>query len=152
MLTDEFVRFARGGRLVVKDVNSTTERFLACLNTLHGLSVTAKDISRMSGMEEDEVASLIRRGLLLHRDTTSFWLAVPNAAVFVNELQRGREQLEKIIKRAKFKEVLKRDLIKRKWKWSKLGMKYHIADLVGRGSATAIDTTSGALIRLVPPQ
>jgi hypothetical protein len=149
MLTDEYIRFARGGRLTVKGSHPATEKFLSCLPKCNGVSVTSQDVMRMTGMAEEAVASLVRHGLLLDRDAKSYWIAVPNAAGFVKELLRGREELQKIIKRSKFKELLKRDLLKRKCKWSKLGMKYHIADLVGSGQADAIHTTSGPLIRLV---
>ena len=80
MLADEYVRFVRGGRLTAADPHSTVERFLGCLPKCNGVSVTSKDIMAMSGMEEKKVASLVRHGLLLHRDANSFWLAVPNAA------------------------------------------------------------------------
>ena len=82
-----------------------------------------------------------------HRDTVSYWTAIPNAGPVLGWMRKGRVEILAMLKRAKYREVLRRDLLKRKLRGSKLGMPFHIADVVGLGLVTSIKTTSGDLYR-----
>ena len=146
VLADEFRQHVKSRS---DDANAdATDRLLQIVLKHQGVSVTKKDLTSGEAAADDTtITTLIRTGLLLHRDRTSFWLAVPNAGVFMKDLRKGRDTLLKMLKRAKFKEVLQHDLLNRKLKGSALGMRFHIADVVGMGAAERIKTTSGDLIR-----
>jgi hypothetical protein len=124
-----------------------TDALLTEIMKCKGVSITRADLLANTGGNPAGLTTLVRRGLLLHRDSLSYWLSIPNAGLFMKDLRKGREELVRMLKRAKFKEVLQHDLVKRKLRGSKLGVKYHVADLVGMGVAKLIQTTSGPLIR-----
>lgn len=123
------------------------EVYLKSLGEHHGVSITKADLTRHTKLGEDGVARLMNRGLLLHRDTVSYWTAIPNAGPVLGWMRKGRVEILAMLKRAKYREVLRRDLLKRKLRGSKLGMLFHIADVVGLGLVTSIKTTSGDLYR-----
>ena len=50
---------------------------------------------------------LILCGVLSGRAEDSWWISIPNAGLFVNTLMRGRAALLKVIKKCKYKEILK---------------------------------------------
>lgn len=77
---------------------------------------------------------LVRHGILLPRDVgknKSWWFGIPGISPFVKSLIKGRSAVQLMMKRSKFNEVLESELESRKLSVSKLGMKYHIHDLVG---------------------
>ena len=130
----------------------STDQLLQTVMKHQSVSVSRTELtSGKDAVDSGTVTTLIRRGLLLHRDRASFWLAVPNAGVFMKDLRKGREELLRMLKRAKFKEVLQHDLLNRKLRGTKLGMRFHISDVVGLGAAERIKTTSGDLIRWRAP-
>jgi serine/threonine-protein kinase 19 len=53
-----------------------------------------------------------------------------------------------MIKRKKYKEMLQTELEGRRMTVSKLGMMYHIHDIIGADLVECIPTTSGPLLRL----
>ena len=63
----------------------------------------------------------------------------------------GRQELLTLIKKTKNKEILLSTLLSTKKKGlrnSKLGVKFHVDDLLGNELAISIDTASGPIIRL----
>ena len=77
---------------------------------------------------------LVRYGILLPRDVgknKSWWFGIPGISPFVKSLVKGRSTVQQMMKRSKFNEVLQSELESRKLSVSKLGMLYHIHDLVG---------------------
>ena len=61
----------------------------------------------------------------------SWWFAIPGVSPFIKSLTKGRGMIRQMIRRSKFKEVLRRDLESRKMGVSKLPMEYHIHDIIG---------------------
>ena len=77
---------------------------------------------------------LVNCGLLVVRDigkAASWWFAIPSVGPFVKQLAKGRNSLLQMIKRAKHQELLQSELEARKLSTSKLGMKYHLHDILG---------------------
>ena len=58
------------------------------------------------------------------QDARSLWISIPNAGSFMRNLRKGRDALKRIVKNSKFREALERDVLKRKLKGTKLGMRY----------------------------
>ena len=58
------------------------------------------------------------------QDARSLWISIPNAGSFMRNLRKGRDALKRIVKNSKFREALELDVLKRKLKGTKLGMRY----------------------------
>ncbi|XP_041364570.1 serine/threonine-protein kinase 19-like [Gigantopelta aegis] len=99
--------------------------------------------------KDEEVTQLVRASVLTVRDVGSWWLAIPNAGIFIKNFVRGRKAMLMMIKKSKYREVLQKDLEQRRWpKMAKLGVMYHIHDVIGADLVENIQTTSGKLLRL----
>ena len=61
----------------------------------------------------------------------SWWFAIPSVGPFVKQLTKGRSSILQMIKRAKHQELLQSELEARKLTASKLGMDYHLHDILG---------------------
>ncbi|KAK7788760.1 hypothetical protein R5R35_013292 [Gryllus longicercus] len=95
------------------------------------------------------ISELMNCGLLAARSITSFWFSFPNAGEFMKTYLRGRKSVIRTIRKCKFSEILQNELEQRKLeKQAKLGMKYHIHDIIGAELVQCVETTSGTLLRL----
>ena len=77
---------------------------------------------------------LVNCGLLVVRDigkAASWWFAIPSVGPYVKQLAKGRSTILQMIKRAKHQELLQSELEARKLSASKLGMNYHLHDILG---------------------
>jgi len=102
---------------------------------------------------DDDIAALLQEGFLRAREsrehqTQAYWFAAPHLGPFTGSLVNGRAEMRTILRRARRKEVLLRDLSKKTMRRSHLGIRFHISDLVTRSEATEIATSSGPLIKL----
>eukprot|EP01135_Chromosphaera_perkinsii_P000272 Nk52_evm41s62 gene=Nk52_evmTU41s62 len=88
-------------------------------------------IMRKYGFSDQEVTTLIRFGLLTMRDLHSFWLAIPGMGSFRKHYINGRTEILKMIDKAKYHEMLFKDLKVKKLKNSKLSTEYHMYDVIG---------------------
>lgn len=118
----------------------------AATDVTRSLSVTQDEL--LETLSEGDIPRLVQLGCLAMRDAKSYWVSFPKTGLLLKHLRAGREHITRIVQKSKFKEVLQRDFVKRKFKTSKLPIRYHISDAVGRGSLEAIMTTSGPLLRL----
>lgn len=99
--------------------------------------------------KDDDITQLVKACVLTVRTVGSFWLAVPNTGLFMKSLIRGRKAILTMIKKSKYKEILKNDLEQRKLpKLCRLGLTYHIQDIIGADLIHSVQTTSGQLLRL----
>ncbi|XP_075042663.1 winged helix repair factor 1 isoform X2 [Mixophyes fleayi] len=98
---------------------------------------------------DGEITQLVHAGLLTVRDAGSWWLSVPGAGRFISHFIKGRKAILSQISRSRYKEVLLTDLATRKPPPSlRLGMEYHIHDIIGAGLVDCTSTASGSLLRL----
>ncbi|KAM4696932.1 inactive serine/threonine-protein kinase 19 isoform 1-T2 [Rhinophrynus dorsalis] len=96
-----------------------------------------------------EITQLVRSGLLTVRDAGSWWLAVPGAGRFITHFIKGRKALLSQIRRTRYREVLLTELSSRKCPPTlRLGIEYHIHDIIGAGLVDCVPTASGTLLRL----
>ena len=63
------------------------------------------DLVKHTNLDDADITRLMNRGLLLHRDTKSYWTAIPNAGPVIRWLRKGREEVMRMLKRAKYKYV-----------------------------------------------
>ncbi|KAK7507971.1 hypothetical protein BaRGS_00000936 [Batillaria attramentaria] len=101
------------------------------------------------GFTDLEITQLVHASVLTVRDVGSWWLSIPNAGIFLKTFIRGRKAVLTMIRKSKYREVLKNDLQKRRWpRLARLGILYHIHDVIGADLVDCISTTSGELLRL----
>ncbi|MCO5562047.1 hypothetical protein L7F22_015673 [Adiantum nelumboides] len=81
-------------------------------------------------------------------DDRSYWLAIPNIGFLLKSLTQGRKELLSLLNRRQYKEILMSLLEKKKLRMSKLGMRFHIRDLVGSGQLCLSHTPAGLLVRI----
>ncbi|EAL67560.1 hypothetical protein DDB_G0279761 [Dictyostelium discoideum AX4] len=99
--------------------------------------------------QENIITHLVQCGLLLQKDDCTFTFSVPGAGGFFLNLMKGRKEILSNIQRLKYKEILKKDLLKKKLKYSNVQMQLLIKDLLGLNKIKIIPTTQGELIRCV---
>ncbi|XP_032236130.1 serine/threonine-protein kinase 19 [Nematostella vectensis] len=148
MLTSDYISHLRS-----KMTNNTTnsaEKFIAnVLPSCVDVSFSRKTLSENHSLTEEEITQLINLGALAVRDVGSWWLSIPGAGHFMKSFSKGRKAVIRTIKNTKYKEMLQKELESRNLSThSKLGVKYHIYDIIGAELVQRIDTTSGPLLRL----
>lgn len=109
------------------------EKFIAFVSSCGEMNLTKELLSSFS---DDDIKELIQNGLLAsHRIAGNWLLSIPNAGLFVKNFVQSRKSLLRIITATKFNEILRSELESKKHpKGVKLGMQYHILDLIGSDS------------------
>lgn len=88
-------------------------------------------------------------GVLTVRDAGSWWLAVPGAGRFIKCFVKGRQAVLGMVRKAKYRELLLSELLGRRAPATvRLGLAYHVHDLIGAQLVDCVSTTSGTLLRL----
>ena len=64
---------------------------------------------------------LVKAGVLNVRDVGSWWIAIPGAGLFMKSFIRGRKASLTMIRKCKYKEILKRVSIMTSVLWLQLG-------------------------------
>nr|XP_033771759.1 serine/threonine-protein kinase 19 [Geotrypetes seraphini] len=133
-----------------KDYSLTVQKFLeSVLTSCSDLSFSKEKMIQEFSFQDRQITELVKAGVLTVRDAGSWWLAVPGAGRFVKHFLLGRKALLGMIRKTKYKEVMLSDLQGRKVPTSmKLGLEYHIHDIIGAELVDCVATTSGTLLRL----
>nr|VZI48513.1 unnamed protein product [Spirometra erinaceieuropaei] len=93
--------------------------------------------------------SLYKVGILTIRSPYSWWLSCPQLGRFISSYKTGLRKFKEVFHRARLKELLLPDLLRRNWKKkSSLGPLYILLDQLGSGAITKFETSSGLLLRL----
>lgn len=130
--------------------NAVVDKFMRTLfERTSDLSLSKDTLLKDFITKESDITEIMKAGLLTARDVGSWWLAIPRAGEFMKCYIRGRKATLLMIRKSKYSEILQQELETRKLpKVAKLGMLYHIHDIVGAELVTCINTTSGKLLRL----
>lgn len=149
VLTEDYVSHVKS-RVSDPKVLLTIDKFVSSLLPNHSdVSISKKDVSNRFRLSEEEITHLVCTGVLTTRDVDSWWLSIPGAGVFMKNFSNGRKALIRMIRQRKYREILERDLLSRKFDGhSKLGIAYHIYDIIGAEIVKSVETTSGRLLRL----
>nr|XP_056718595.1 serine/threonine-protein kinase 19 [Euleptes europaea] len=133
-----------------KEFACTVRKFLdSVLTSCSDISFDKKRMLGEFGFSDAEITQLVNAGVLTVRDAGSWWLAVPGAGRFVKCFIRGRKAVLGMIQKAKYKEVLQSDLQTRRAPSNvKLGLPYHVHDIIGAQLVDCVPTSSGTLLRL----
>nr|CAD7406320.1 unnamed protein product [Timema poppensis] len=107
-------------------------RFLKILPQVQDVIVEKRFLREELGFLEQEISDLVGCGMLTLRSAASYWLSFPNSGEFLRIYFKGRKSVLGTIKKSKFSEILQPELEDRNLDKSvKLGIKYHIHDLIG---------------------
>ncbi|XP_024413354.3 inactive serine/threonine-protein kinase 19 isoform X2 [Desmodus rotundus] len=126
------------------------QKFLASvLPACRDLSFQQDQMTRTFGFSDTEITQLVNAGIFTVRDAGSWWLAVPGAGRFIKYFVKGRQAVLGMVRKAKYRELLLPELLGRRAPASvKLGLAYHVHDLIGAQLVDCVSTTSGTLLRL----
>ncbi|XP_044275650.1 serine/threonine-protein kinase 19 [Varanus komodoensis] len=133
-----------------KEFARTVQKFLdSVFTSCPDISFDKNRMLREFGFSDMEITQLVNAGVLTLRDAGSWWLAVPGAGRFVKCFIKGRKAVLSMIQKAKYKEVLLSDLQNRRAPSAvKLGLPYHIHDIIGAQLVECVPTSSGTFLRL----
>ncbi|KAM3910794.1 inactive serine/threonine-protein kinase 19 [Leptodactylus fuscus] len=125
-------------------------RFLdSSLFTPSQISYNREEMMERHRFSDAEITQLVRAGVLTVRDAGSWWLSIPGTGKFSKHFIKGRKALVSQISRSRYKEVLLTDLSTRKPPPAvRLGMEYHIHDIIGAGLVDCVPTPTGTLLRM----
>lgn len=121
-----------------------TSVFPRCLQ----VGISQAELDDILGSDGDYTTQLIRAGYLTLRDESSLWFAVPGAGEFLKHRVAGRQEVVGALKRAPYKEMLLSKLEIRPLQKSLFPAQFHVRDIIGAGTAEAVATTAGVLVRL----
>ena len=118
------------------------------LPTIKDVSIEKVKILGTFSLSDEVITILMNLGILNLRDEKSLWISIPYSSLFMKSLIGGRKAVLSIINKTKYKEIAKNDLEQKDIKLhSKLGIKYHIYDIIGGDMVSEVLTTNGALLR-----
>uniref|UniRef100_A0A2K6F9V4 Serine/threonine kinase 19 n=1 Tax=Propithecus coquereli TaxID=379532 RepID=A0A2K6F9V4_PROCO len=113
------------------------------------LSFQQDQMTQTFGFRDSEITHLVNAGVFNVRDAGSWWLAVPGAGRFIKYFVKGRRAVLGMVRKAKYRELLLSELLGRRAPAAvRLGLSYHVHDLIGAQLVDRISTTSGTLLRL----
>ncbi|XP_057349689.1 serine/threonine-protein kinase 19 isoform X1 [Manis pentadactyla] len=126
------------------------QKFLASVLPACGdLSFQQDQMTQTFGFKDPEITQLVNAGVLTVRDAGSWWLAVPGAGRFIKYFVKGRQTVLAMVRKAKYRELLLSELLGRRAPAAvRLGLTYHVHDLIGAQLVDCVSTTSGTLLRL----
>lgn len=67
------------------------------------ISITQEHLLSSCKITHKDIKSIMNAGLITRRDATSFWLSVPSIGLFFKDLERGRTEVMRMLKRSKYK-------------------------------------------------
>ncbi|XP_074167483.1 inactive serine/threonine-protein kinase 19 isoform X4 [Sminthopsis crassicaudata] len=128
----------------------TVQKFLALVLPACGdLSFQQDQMIQTFGFRDCEITQLVNAGVLTVRDAGSWWLSVPGAGRFVKYFVKGRRAVLGMVRKSKYRELSLSELLGRQAPLSvRLGLPYHVHDLIGGQLLDIVRTTSGTLLRL----
>ncbi|XP_030839811.1 serine/threonine-protein kinase 19 [Strongylocentrotus purpuratus] len=131
-------------------VSALIDRFIPeILEKMNNITFSRQTLCDVHGFKDKEITMLVIAGMLTVRDVGSWWLSIPGAGIFMKNFSKGRQSVLRAIKKAKYREILQKELEERKLQAvKKLSMMYHIHDVIGAELVTKIKTTSGIILRL----
>ncbi|KAK3705180.1 hypothetical protein QZH41_013979, partial [Actinostola sp. cb2023] len=131
VLTGDYERHIRSK--MTENTSKITEKFLTdILPNCIDVSFSKTELIDKHKLTEDEITYFIKIGVLAVRDVGTWWLSIPGVGVFMKNFTKGRKALIRMLKNRKYKEILLKELETRSLaNQSKLGILYHIHDIIG---------------------
>ena len=128
--------------------HNVNEFLLKILPKVKDVSVEKSKILKDFRLSDQVITTLMNLGILNLRDEKSLWISIPYGALFMKSLIAGRKAVLSIINKMKYKEIFQSELEKRDIRLhSKLGIVYHIHDIIGNDMVRKLSTTNGTLLR-----
>lgn len=107
-------------------------------------------VAAVSAVTDAHVSLLLNHGFL-NRSTASsdsYLFSMPHAGAAVRSVAAGRQEVLSLLQRRRHPELLENELEKRKLQRSVLGVRWHVADMVGGGALLRIGTAVGPMLRV----
>ncbi|KAK3091223.1 hypothetical protein FSP39_018065 [Pinctada imbricata] len=150
MFTSDYKAHVQGVMADLGTPKPVIEKFTQSLITKHrDVCISKETLMEEYQFTDQEITHLVKASVLTVKTIGGWWIAVPNAGIFMKSFLRGRKALLRMISKSKYREILRKELEQRKWpKICKLGLMYHLHDVIGADLIQCIETTSGQLLRL----
>ncbi len=97
------------------------------------------------------VGALLEAGLVARASeggVPSLWVILPRSRAFLEALEAGRRELDQVLRRTQFREMARRELVKRGLRQTPLPLQYILRDAQGRHAVAIVPTASGDFVRL----
>eukprot|EP00472_Partenskyella_glossopodia_P010656 CAMPEP_0197529522 /NCGR_PEP_ID=MMETSP1318-20131121/28641_1 /TAXON_ID=552666 /ORGANISM="Partenskyella glossopodia, Strain RCC365" /LENGTH=334 /DNA_ID=CAMNT_0043085013 /DNA_START=202 /DNA_END=1203 /DNA_ORIENTATION=+ len=128
-------------RQLVRLIQSKAKGVRSALEDTHTGSI--------SSMSDDRILThLVNLGLVLRKSVEEFYFAIPDVGALLIDIRNARKEIRRIVNRCMYKEILLKELEKKKLKKSRMGIQFHIRDMHGINLLEFIDTNLGILVRL----
>ncbi|XP_074598776.1 winged helix repair factor 1-like [Brevipalpus obovatus] len=146
---DDYINYIRS--LHKEHLNLINKFINEVLKKNSALSYTNDQLKEDYKLSEDEIKQLVHFGILaIHRTVGTWLLSIPNCGSFYKTFLAGRKSLLNLLKRARYNEMSRTELLSRKPpKDMKLSVAYHVLDIIGSDLVQSIDSPVGPLFRLL---
>jgi hypothetical protein len=115
-----------------------------CTNTV----ISQQHLKQLLQCQDTDIPLLMHLGLITIKDNYDFYFNVPSAGQFITDVKKGREEVQSMLRRKKYKEIMLHTLQERTLKKSSLTIVWHMRELLGLGLAEIIETSNGKMVRL----
>eukprot|EP00466_Bigelowiella_natans_P012124 jgi/Bigna1/34904/e_gw1.7.115.1 len=157
MLTEDFVdavtkKNARAGKIgmvFLQCLPKLTSSYIAKSKLFEILQAT-EDASITKEDAESVTSLLMRLGVLIRRRAGEYLFSIPRASGLIVALHDARKEIKRIIQKRMYKEILLKELEKKRLKKSKMDIEYHIRDMHGLSLLEFVQTSVGVLVRIPP--
>jgi len=132
--------------------------FLRCLPKLTSLYIAkSKLFEILQGTEDASISKedaesvtslLMRLGVLIRRRASEYFFSIPRASGLLVALHNARKEIKRIIQKRMYKEILLKELERKRLKKSKIDIEYHIRDMHGLSLLEFVQTSVGVLVRI----
>lgn len=149
VFTEDYRSHAQCAMTEINIPKEVTEKFVhSVIRKCNGLSIARDTLVKDCKVKEEEICHLVKACVLTEKDRNSWWFSLPNSTLFIKSLARGRKTVITMVKKCKYREIFRKDLEQKKWpKLAKLGLLYHIHDVIGANLVDCVQTASGLLMR-----
>lgn len=104
---------------------------------------------QLLGATDRQMTQLVRLGLFTVRDEHSFWFSLPSLGPLLQSVQDGRAEVIAVLRRKKYREMMMHQLLRGHYiKKSRLGIEFHVRELIGSGLCEVVQTSTGDMISL----
>lgn len=109
------------------------DKFIKLVENNSSMTYTSNQLKEDYEFSEDNIKKLVQIGTLaIHRTVGNWLLSIPNCGIFYKTFVAGRRALINMIRRTKFNEMSRTELLlKKPLKDVKFPTFYHILDLLG---------------------
>ncbi|KAJ1972518.1 Serine/threonine-protein kinase 19 [Dimargaris xerosporica] len=110
--------------------------------------ITRTKFLRTCGLTDMDLGVLINAGFFINVDTSTLQFSMPGAGVFMGQLDKGRNEVRRIISRAPSRETMESNISSDRYRVLQFHPRFYILDLVGAGELERRHSPMGFVLRV----